>query len=87
MSHLVHNEQMKLAANLFNNLAVVSLASGFIAPVFSVRPSATPLNISEGGYVDFDGMSINILLGIFIGLVFCVVFEFVAQSFLLKLKE
>jgi hypothetical protein len=35
MSNLVHNEQMKLAANLFNNLAVISLATGFIAPLFS----------------------------------------------------
>jgi hypothetical protein len=87
MSHLVHNEQMKLAANLFNNLAVVSLASGFIAPVFSVRPSATPISVSAGGYADLDGMTINILLGIFLGLVFCLVFEFVAHSFLLKLKE
>lgn len=87
MSHLVHNEQMKLAANLFNNLAVVSLASGFIAPVFSVRSGATPIGVSEGGYAIFDGLSINILVSIFLGIVCCGVFAAVAQSFLLKLKE
>jgi hypothetical protein len=48
MSHLVHNEQMKLAANLFNNLAVVSLASGILVPIFSTRTSATPISFSEG---------------------------------------
>jgi hypothetical protein len=51
------------------------------------RPSATPISVSAGGYADLDGMTINILLGIFLGLVFCLVFEFVAHSFLLKLKE
>jgi hypothetical protein len=87
MSHLIHNEQMKLAANLFNNLAVVSLASGFIAPIFSVRPSATPIGFSESGYANFGGLTINMLLGIFLGLVCCGVFAVVAQSFLLKLRE
>ena len=87
MSHLVHNEQMKLAANLFNNLAVVSLASGFLAPIFSTRTSATPIGFSEGGYALFGGLSINTLGSIFLGLVCCAVFEVAAQSFLVKLKE
>jgi hypothetical protein len=87
MSHLVHNEQMKLAANLFNNLAVVSLASGILVPIFSTRTSATPISFSEGGYAIFGGLSINTLGSIFLGLVCCVVFEVVAQSFLAKLKE
>ena len=87
MSHLVHNEQMKLAANLFNNLAVVSLASGFLAPIFSTRTSATPIGFSEGGYAFFGGLSINTFGSIFLGLVCCAVFEVAAQSFLVKLKE
>jgi hypothetical protein len=86
MSHLVHNEQMKLAANLFNNLAVVSLASGILVPIFSTRTSATPISFSEGGYAIFGGLSINTLGSIFLGLVCCVVFEVVAQSFLAKLE-
>jgi len=59
MSNLVHNEQMKLAANLFNNLAVVSLASGFLAPIFSTRTSATPIGFSEGEYAILGVVPIN----------------------------
>jgi hypothetical protein len=59
MSNLVHNEQMKLAANLFNNLAVVSVASGFLGPIFSTRTSATPIGFSEGGYAFFGALSIT----------------------------
>jgi hypothetical protein len=53
---------MKLAANLFDNLAVVSLATGFIAPLFSVRPSATPTGFSDSGNPIFGGLSIHALL-------------------------
>jgi len=41
MSNLVHNEQIKLGANLFNNLAVVSVATGLLAPIFV--PAQHPL--------------------------------------------
>jgi hypothetical protein len=61
--------------------------SGFIAPVFSVHPSATPIGFSESGYANFGGPTINMLLGIFLGLVCYGVFAVVAQSFLLKLRE
>jgi hypothetical protein len=87
MSNLVHNEQMKLAANLFNNLAVVSVASGFLAPIFSTRTSATPIGFSEGGYAFFGALSINTLGSIIFGLVAFFVFEVAAHSFLMKLKE
>jgi hypothetical protein len=87
MSNLVHNEQVKLAANLFNNLAVVSVATGFIAPIFSVRSSATPVGFSAGGNPIFGALSINILGSVFLGLFGCFVFVVAAHSLLLKLKE
>jgi hypothetical protein len=49
MSNLVHNEQMRLVANLFNNLAVVSVATGFIAPLFSIHPRGTLIGFSAIG--------------------------------------
>jgi hypothetical protein len=67
MSNLVHNEQTKMLASLFNNLGVVSLATGFRAPVMSVRPTAAPIGFSAGGYAIFDGLSINALGGMFFG--------------------
>lgn len=87
MSHLVHNEQMKLAANLFNNLAVISLGTGFIAPFLSVRYGATPIGFSASGTPIFNGLPINALVSIFLGAVFCGVFEVAAHSFLMKLRE
>jgi hypothetical protein len=87
MSNLVHNEQMKLAANLFNNLGVVSLATGFIAPIFSVRSGATPIGFSESGNPIIDGLTVNILLSILLGIIFCCVFVVAAHSFLTKLRE
>jgi hypothetical protein len=87
MSNLVHNERTKMLANLFNNLGVVSLASGVLAPVFSVRLSATPIGFSNGGYAIFQGLSLYALGAIFVGIVLCVLCAVVAQSVLLKLKE
>lgn len=87
MSNLVHNEQFKLLANLFNNLAVVSVATGFIAPIFAVHPSATPIGFSAGGKPIFGAMGLNTLASIILGLVFCTLFEFAALGFLTKLKE
>jgi hypothetical protein len=39
---LVHNEQMKLGATLFNNIAVAFIVTGFIVPViaFAYRTAA-----------------------------------------------
>ncbi len=85
MSNLVHNEQMKLATNLFNKLAVVSMATGFIVPLFSVRSSATPIGFSESGYPIFGDLPIQALGSIFLGIVCCAVFEVAAHSFLMKL--
>jgi hypothetical protein len=87
MSNLVHNERTKMLANLFNNLGVVSLASGVLAPIFSARISATPIGFSNGGYAIFQGLSLYALGVIFVGIVFCGTFAMVAQSLLLKLKE
>ena len=58
MSNLVHNEQMKLAAKLFNNLGVVSLATGFITPLFSLHYHATPIGF-EDGKPNFSGLPTN----------------------------
>jgi hypothetical protein len=49
MSHLVHNEQMNLAAAFFNNLGVVSLATGFITPLLSIHYHATPIGFDNHG--------------------------------------
>jgi hypothetical protein len=87
MSNLVHNERTKMLANLFNNLGVVSLASGVLGPIFSARISATPLGFSEGGYAIRQVLSLNALGAISVGIVLCVLCAFVAQSLLLKLKE
>lgn len=87
MSNLVHNEQTKMLANLFNNLGVVSLASGVLGPIFSVRVSATPIGFSDGGYAIFQMLSLNALGAIFVGIVLCVLCAVVAQSLLVKLKE
>jgi hypothetical protein len=55
MSNFVHNERVKMAANLFNNLAVVSMATGFVVPLISVfllprsaAPVVTELPINVG---------------------------------------
>jgi hypothetical protein len=87
MSNLVHNEQTKMTANLFNNLGVASLVTGVLAPIFSVRPSATPVGFSEGGYAIFDGLSINALGAVFLGAVGFVLCGVVARGLLTKLKE
>jgi hypothetical protein len=71
MSNLVHNEQMKLAANLFNNLGVVCLASGFLTPMFSSS------SIGEVGALGSATL----------GIAGCFVAVITAHSFLIKLKE
>jgi len=87
MSNLVHNEQTKMTANLFNNLGVASLVTGVLAPVFSVRSGATPIGVSGAGYPIFDGLSINALGGLFLGVVVCVLCGWTARGLLTKLKE
>ena len=37
MSNLVHNEQVKLAATFWNNLAIAALLSVFLVPAFYTR--------------------------------------------------
>lgn len=51
-SNLVHNEQMKMMANAFNNLGVISLATGFLIPSvshFLVAPNDPQFEINLGG--------------------------------------
>jgi len=86
MSNLVHNEQMKLAANLLNNLVVVSLATGFITTLLSIHYHATTISF-ENGKPNFSGLPTNAVISIVLGLVFCVLFEIAAHSFLMRLKE
>jgi hypothetical protein len=35
MSNLVHNERLKYAASVLNNLAVTSFAAGVVLPIFA----------------------------------------------------
>ena len=89
MSNLVHNEQVKMTANLFNNLAVVSLATGVLTPIFSVfliHPSATPVT-TESGKAYFAQLPINIFALIVIAVISFAVFVSIAQFTLLGLKE
>jgi hypothetical protein len=87
MSNLVHNEQTKMTANLFNNLGVASLVTGVLAPIFSVRSrSATPIGFIEGDPI-FGGLPINAFGAMFIGIFFCVFCGVVARGLLTKLKE
>ena len=80
MSNFVHNERVKMAASLFNNLAVVSMASGFVVPVISVflvPRSAAPV------VIDFP-VSVGAII---FCLSCCVVFVTIAQVILADLKE
>jgi hypothetical protein len=50
MSTLVHNEQVKLAATFWNNLAVAALLGVFLVPAFYTRhtPLQQALSIGVG---------------------------------------
>jgi hypothetical protein len=89
MSNLVHNERVKMTANMFNNLAVVSLATGALTPIFSVffiHPSATPV-ITESEKAYFAQLPINIFGLIAIAVISFAMFLSIAQFTLLGLKE
>ena len=76
MSNLVHNEQYKMAANLFNNMAVVSMAAGAFNPLASlIFRLSDPPPVWQG------------IVALLLGGIGCVVFAGVAQWFLPKLKE
>jgi hypothetical protein len=80
MSNFVHNERVKMAASLFNNLAVVSMASGFVVPLISLFlvPRTATLVV-----IDFP---VNVGAVIFCLSCFAV-FVTVAQIILTDLKE
>lgn len=76
MSNLVHNEQYKMAANLFNNIGVLSLAAGAINPLASfIFRLPDPLPMGQA------------LIALLLGAIGCVVFAGVSQWFLTKLQE
>jgi hypothetical protein len=88
MSNLVHNEQTKMLASLFNNLGVASLATGILAPAMSARPSATPVGVSEGGHaIFFAGLTGNAIGSMVFGVVCFVFFGWIATVILTLLKE
>jgi hypothetical protein len=71
MSNLVYNERVKYAATFFNNLGVISLATGAVLPLFS--PEAMTHNFK------YWTMGVGLLLGMF--------FLFSAYRMLGELKE
>jgi hypothetical protein len=89
MANLVHNEQTKMLANAFNNLAVVSMATGFIGPlisVFLIPPSTTPV-MREGENVYFGHLPINVFGAVVLGTFSFVVCAAIAQIILRDLKD
>ena len=48
MSNLVHNEQVKLAATFWNNLAVAALLGVFLVPAFYTRHTMLQQALSLG---------------------------------------
>ena len=57
MSNLVHNEQVKLAATFWNNLAAAALLGVFLVPAFYTRHPVLQQAISiSGGLVAAIGM-------------------------------
>jgi len=89
MANLVHNEQTKMLANAFNNLAVVSLATGFIGPlisVFLIPPSTTPV-MREGENVYFGHLPINVFGAVVLGTFSFVECAAIAQIILRDLKD
>jgi hypothetical protein len=80
---------VKTAANLFNNLAVISLATGFVVPFISAAlapPSPTPILI-EHGKAFYSQLPVNVAGAIAIGLISFTVFATIAQIILSDLKE
>jgi hypothetical protein len=49
MPNLVHNEQVKLAATFWNNLAVAALLGVFLVPAFYTRHTVLQQALSIGG--------------------------------------
>jgi hypothetical protein len=58
MASLVQNERIKLIATLLNNLAVFSIAAGFLAPAFA----ATPTTPNRYLVMSMTGLAIGCIL-------------------------
>ena len=50
-SSLVFNERVRLAAMGFNNLGIISMSTGVIAPVYESYISHDPFEIETSSYV------------------------------------
>jgi hypothetical protein len=88
MSNLVHNEQTKMLASALNNLGVISLATGLVAPLISaflIPPSATPFDID--GQREFIHVPINTIGAVALGSICFIVLVSAAQFILTGLKE
>lgn len=76
MSNLVHNEQMKLAATLFSNVAVVSFTTALLTPMISLI-----FNFNAPPAL-WKSITVSIL-----GVIFCVGFFNIAMWFLGQLSD
>jgi hypothetical protein len=74
MSNLIHNEQMKMSANFYNNLGVAVLVGGFILP-------ATPWLGGANRSVAFQ------FLWPVVGLVFAFLMRLISISRIRQLRE
>jgi hypothetical protein len=50
-SSLIFNERVRLAAMVFNNLGVISMSTGVIAPVYESYVSHEPFQIETSSFV------------------------------------
>jgi hypothetical protein len=50
-SSLVFNERVRLAAMAFNNLGIISMSTGVIAPVYETYISHDPFEIDTSSFV------------------------------------
>jgi len=60
MSNLIHNERVKYAATILNNMAVASFTAGLVLPALSER--------SSGSLTSADFLTLGV--GVFLGVLF-----------------
>ena len=51
MSNIVFNERVRLAAMAFNNLGIISMSTGVIAPVYESYINHDPFEIETSSFV------------------------------------
>ncbi len=57
MSNLVHNEQVKLTATFWNNLAVAALLGVFLVPAFYTRHTALSIGVGVAAAIGLRMLS------------------------------